>query len=274
MHIYSNDLLLPYRHKAAGWVRTEPYIAKPLPFEPLDSEYLYMANLKRQPDNWYYRTHDVNYTWNSNGYRASEWADCNWPTSWIIMGCSHVVGIGLAYEDTLSEQLSRIIGDPVINLGIGGTGIDVVTYNTLRLIDSGIRPKGVIIVTPDLSRVTYWNEKWWVNMIPNIPAGMSHQDDYIRTAYQAHLRYEPNAELHGYMKLRGAIALWSAYGIEPMVSYHTKEKDPTLNIGLHLPPRQDFARDVDIQNGQMFGHYGRATMKSWALALAEVIQNS
>jgi hypothetical protein len=269
MHIYSNDLLLPYPHK--NWTKSLPYIAKSLPFEGKDSEYLYTANLQRQPENWYYRTHDVSYTWNSNGYRGGEWTDVNWGLSWIVMGCSHVMGAGIAYEDTLGEQLSRIINAPVVNMGYAGSGTDVIMYNSLRLIDAGIRPKGVIIIAPELTRFTYWREDWPAHMIPNY-GNLKHDDVYIQTGYEAYLRYEPNAELHGYMKLRGIQALWTSTGIEPVMAYYRKEKDPTHNIGIHLPPHQDFARDVDVSNGRMHGHFGRATMKSWTLALAQVIQ--
>jgi len=268
MHKYSEQLLLPYPHE--GWATAYPYIPKQFKFEPSDTEYLYQANLQRQPQHWYYRTHEVTYTWNSNGYRASEWADVDWSSSWVIMGCSFVAGIGLAYEDTLGEQLSRILKEPVVNLGMGGSSIDVAMYNTARLIDKNIRPKGVIIVTPNLNRMTYWKEQSYVSLIPTNPA----PDNYIDGAYRGWIRYEPNAELHGYLKLRGTISMWAAEGIQPHVAYIDKTYDPTHTIGLHLPPHQDFARDVDVVNGQTQGHFGRATQASWARALAEVIQNT
>jgi len=266
MHTYSNDLLLPYPH--TGWTTSQPFIPKMMPFEPSDSEYLYQANQQRQPDTWYYRTHEVTYTWNSNGYRAGEWAGQDWASSWLVMGCSHVVGIGVAYEDTLSEQLSRYIGAPCINLGMGGAGMDVIVYNTLRLIDAGIRPQGVVIVAPNLSRLTMWRSQDYVNLNPHYEA----EDPYIKYGYDAWLRSEPNAELHSYMKLRSAIALWQAEGVRVIPTHYQKEQNADHTIGLHLPPRQDYARDVDVRNGQMTGHFGRATLGSWARAIAEVIQ--
>lgn len=268
MHIYSNDLLLPYEH--TGWETHAPYIPKAMQFDSMDSEYLYTANLQRQPDTWYYRDHEVTYTWNSNGYRASAWADCDWARSWIIMGCSHVMGVGVAYEDTLSEQLSRYIKAPCINLGMGGAGWPVIMYNTLRLIDSGVRPVGVIIVSPQLTRTTYWRKDYYTNLNPTHKV----TDSYIENAYQAYLRYEPNAELHGYMMQRGVSGLWAQAQIPLVSAYYFSEKDPGLNQGIHLPPRQDFARDIDIHDGNMIGHFGRATLGSWAKAIAEVIQNS
>ena len=272
MHKYTNDLLLTYPHDA-GWLKTEPYVPQALPFEPTDTEYLYEANLKRQPDTWYYRDHSVSYTWNSNGYRASAWSEIDWAHSWIVMGCSHVLGIGVAYEDTLSEQLSRYIKAPCVNLGMGGSGWPVIMYNTLRLIDSGIRPRGVVIVSPHLTRTTYWREECYHNLNQFSPSGGC-DDKYIQNAFTAWARYEPNAEMHGYMLQRGVQALWAEQSVPLVMSYYFKEKDPTLSQGIYLPPRQDYARDIDIQNGQMHGHFGRATLGSWARALAEVIQTT
>jgi hypothetical protein len=268
MHKYTNTLLLPYGHAVSGWSPNLPYIPKEFPFEPNDTEYLYAANLKRQPDNWYYKDHRVSYTWNSNGYRAPEWREIDWASSWIIMGCSHVTGIGVAFEDTISEQLSKLINTPVVNLGVGGSSIDVAFYNSLRLIDSDIKPLGVIIVSPNLERMTYWQEQTTVNLNPNFNC----PDQYINNAYRGWLRYEPNAELHGYLKLRGLLACWHQVGIPVIPCYVDKARDPTHNIGLHLPPRQDWARDIDQHGDQMSGHFGRATLGSWARAIAAEIQ--
>jgi hypothetical protein len=268
MHTYSTDLLLPYDH--TDWTSSQPFIAQAMPFDSMDSQHLYQANLLRQPDSWYYKDHAVSYTWNSNGYRAKEWALVDWSNTWIIMGCSHVVGIGVAYEDTLGEQLSTMIGHEVINLGMGGAGWPVIMYNSLRLIDKGIRPQGVVLVSPQLSRTTYWCKDSYTNLNPTHKVS----DSYIENSYQAYLRYEPNAELHGYMMQRGVQALWAQAQVPVVSAYYYSEKDPGLNQGIHLPPRQDYARDIDLANGQMIGHFGRATLGSWARALAQVIQSS
>jgi hypothetical protein len=90
--------------------------------------------------------------------------------------------------------------------------------------------------------------------------------------YSGYLRSEPNAELNGVMKLRGVRALWQAQGTayyEFAINRHPYLSDEHL-----LPPRQDFARDVDVHNGYMVGHYGRATLNSWARHIAEEIQNT
>jgi len=271
MHLYSSNLLLPYGH--TDWRTSQPYTPKTMQFDSADSEHLFMANLRRQPHTWYYRDHSVDYTWNSNGYRASEWADVDWSNSWIVMGCSHVLGVGVAYEDTLGEQLSRYIGASCINLGMGGSGWPIIMYNTIRLLDQGVKPRGVVIVSPHLTRTTYWREQCYHTLNQYSPSGGC-EDTFIQNAYQAWLRYEPNAEMNGYMLQRGVLGMWAAARVPVVPSYYFKEKDPTLSQGIHLPPRQDFARDIDIQDGNMIGHFGRATLGSWARAIAEAVQNT
>ena len=109
-----------------------------------DTRELFEQHLRNQPADWYYRTHPVLYQYNSNNYRCPEWADIAWQDSWVMLGCSIVEGIGLALDDCIPSQLSQVIKSPVINLGVGGSGLDVTMFNSIRLLENGIRPKGVI----------------------------------------------------------------------------------------------------------------------------------
>ena len=111
-----------------------------------DTEQAFEQHVKTQPADWYYRTHPISYKYNSNNYRCPEWADIVWQDSWVIMGCSFVEGIGLAESDSLPYLISKLINQPVINLGVGGSGTDAILFNTIRLTKKNIRPKGVIIV--------------------------------------------------------------------------------------------------------------------------------
>jgi hypothetical protein len=263
MQTYSRDLLLPYKHSLAIPRDGVSYL-----YEPSDTEQLYKANLERQPADWYYRHNPVTYTWNSNGYRAPEWNDIDWPCTWIVMGCSLVVGIGVAEHHTLNSELSVLLGKPCVNLGMGGSGVDVIMYNSLRLIDHMIKPAGVVVVAPQLSRMTYWTSKHYENLVANFT--QSAIDPYIQQAYEGHLRYEPNAEMHGHMKLRGIQALWRAEGV-PVIMTHYNEGKAVKPIGLSLPDRQDAARDVGQVEGTPTGHNGFKTLSSWSTAIANSI---
>lgn len=263
MQTYSKELLLPYYHSLAV-----PRVGISYLYEPSDTEQLYKANLLRQPTDWYYRHNPVTYTWNSNGYRAPEWTEVDWTNTWIVMGCSLVVGIGVAEHHTLNSQLSVLLGKPCVNLGMGGSGVDVIMYNSLRLIDNMIKPAGVVVVAPQLARMTYWTTKYYENLVAGFT--QSAIDTHIQQAYEGHLRYEPNAEMHSHMKLRGIQALWQAQGV-PIIMTHYNEGKAVKPIGLSLPDRLDVARDADILDSKPIGHNGFKTLASWATAIARAI---
>jgi hypothetical protein len=124
-----------------------------LSFCPADSKKLFEKNLKTQPDDWYYRTHEVKYTLNSLGYRTKEFGDIDWKESIVIFGCSNVFGIGVTDEHTIAYFLEQLSGRPVINMGVGGSSIQTVLHNSIILNDSKyLTPKAVVNMWTDLSR--------------------------------------------------------------------------------------------------------------------------
>ena len=128
-------------------------------FSGTDTEQLFNDNLIKQPADWYYRTHPVNYTLNSRGYRTKEFDDIDWANSVVIFGCSHAFGVGIDDSDTISSRLSEIIGMPVINMGIGGSSIQIALHNSIILRDRYPMPRGVIHMWSDYSRTVYYNTR-------------------------------------------------------------------------------------------------------------------
>jgi len=123
-----------------------------------DTETLFKKNLKTQSSDWYYRTHAVNYTTNSLGYRTKEFKDINWADSIVLFGCSNVFGVGLDDRDTLSSQLERITGIPVINMGMGGTSVNYNLHNSVIMANAYPTPRAVVQVWTSPDRcVYYWN---------------------------------------------------------------------------------------------------------------------
>lgn len=121
-----------------------------------DSEELFLENLKTQPDDWYYRTAEVNYTLNSEGYRAPEFDTVDWENSVVIFGCSQVFGIGVDDSDTLSSQLSNLIGKPVINLGVSGSSMMFAYHNSIILKNICVKPLAVIQMWTHHDRAVYY----------------------------------------------------------------------------------------------------------------------
>lgn len=229
IHGDSRNLLLPQDH--------------PEGFLSMDSKTEFEYNLLKQPDDWIYRSKPVNYTWNSNGYRCPDWEDINWEDSIVVMGCSLIVGEGLDDSDTISAKMSTFLDTPVINLGVPAGSPDIIYYNTLRLIDAGIKPKAVCILSPSWQRTTYFGEKsenlglWTLEDTDKRPIYREYYRKYIELPF--------NAEIHGYMSVRGAYESWKSAGV-------------TVNVwGDHeLSPDIDKARDC--------AHPGIKTIELWA----------
>lgn len=184
------------------------------------------------------------YTLNSQGYRCPEWTDINWGQSHLLFGCSVVQGIGLESADTLDQELSKLLSEPVINLGIGGGSLPFILANTYKLIDAGIHPKSVILVYPEPSRVALflkdkvqhigtWDHKSW---------------------YETWLK-DHNAEYYGYLAGRSIESAWSNIGVS-VISVHQPD----------VPGPGDLPRYIDVaKDGQ---HPGPRTIKLWAEHIA------
>lgn len=119
-----------------------------------DSKQVFEENLRTQPADWIWSSKRINYIQNKQRYRAPRWSLCDWNNSILIFGCSIVFGVGVDNEDTISNQLSKLLKVPVINLGQPGTGINFLWANTILLNSYGIRPKACIYIWPDISRQT------------------------------------------------------------------------------------------------------------------------
>lgn len=233
-------------------------------FDCCDTEELYKQNLKRQPQDWYYRTNPVEYVWNANGYRAPEWRHVDWNASHLIFGCSYVAGIGVTTEHTLNHQLSQLLGEPVINLGVSAAGPTVIQFNSLRLAD--FRPKSVSIVVPEITRYTMFDADNPMNLVPG-------SLDYIkdlayRKFYELYLAQDINSSLHGFLAIDSARALWQALGV-PTYVYRFHEANP---YPAELLDIIDFGRDLVPNGADWLGHPGAKTYALWAQTMFDKIR--
>jgi hypothetical protein len=116
------------------------------------------------------------YKCNSHHYRCPEFSTIDWANSAVIFGCSNVFGVGVSEEDTLSNQLSRMIDMPVINMGIGSTSMEFSFYNSMILNNSHPTPKAVINLWTGSDRTTYYHTNMiyhkgsWCNRDPYMDA--------------------------------------------------------------------------------------------------------
>lgn len=150
-------------------------------FASYDSPHLFKKSLKSQPEDWHYRKKIVKYVTNSDGYRAPEWNTVDWKESVVIFGCSNVMGIGLAEDETISSQLSKISQRPVINFGAPSTAMDFSFYNSVILSENHPIPYAVIQIWTGIDRCSHFEK----NSI--LSCGIWEQSlyfkEYVRNSY-------------------------------------------------------------------------------------------
>lgn len=128
--------------------------------EKSDTEKNFRKNLESQPADWWYRTNSVKYTINGQGYRCKPFDIIDWDKSILIFGCSNVYGDGLDNSDTLPARLQELTRCPVINLGSPGSSQLLSLYNMMILKNNNIKPKAVIHVWTESTRLLYLNNNF------------------------------------------------------------------------------------------------------------------
>jgi hypothetical protein len=128
-------------------------------FSSSDSPGLLKKNLKIQPADWHYRTKDVRYKCNSNGYRADEWDTIDWAAAVVIFGCSCTVGVGLAEDETISYQLSTLLNRPVVNMGVSASSMQYSFINSMLLSKNFPIPYAVVQLWTNIDRFTVFKEQ-------------------------------------------------------------------------------------------------------------------
>jgi len=115
-------------------------------FTGSDTEELYQHNLKIQPNDWIYRSKEISYIYNDNGHRCKNISEIDLDNYILFTGCSHTEGIGLCLEDTYAYLMSQQMGCDYYNLSLGGTGLDVLSYNLVTWFSKVKKPPKLLVV--------------------------------------------------------------------------------------------------------------------------------
>lgn len=120
--------------------------------------------------------YDYNYRVNPE---TCEFNDVIW-----LFGCSNIYGYALDEEQTAAAQLEKIIGIPVINLGITGGNVFNIEHNLSVLLESH-KPKAVIIAWPRPTRWTdpdgfNWGNWYFPEFIDSMPENKLDKLDPVR----------------------------------------------------------------------------------------------
>ena len=103
---------------------------KKLKFTSTDTEENFIINKEILGEDWEYFNKEIDYDYNSWGYRTKEFSDLD-DDYVLTFGCSFTEGIGLHYNDTWSTKLGKKLNLDVFNLGMGASGVDYQYYNTI-----------------------------------------------------------------------------------------------------------------------------------------------
>lgn len=118
-----------------------------------DEKEPFLENLKKQPDDWYYRNTNITYSYNEYGHRCKNITELNLDNYVLFTGCSHTEGVGLELEKTYAYQVAQGLGVDYYNLAMAGTGIDTMMYNlNMWFLLVPKKPKFLFVQWPDETR--------------------------------------------------------------------------------------------------------------------------
>lgn len=111
-----------------------------------DSKLKYSKNLESQGPLWEYRDIKISYKRNSFGHRSKEYSSLDLDNYILCTGCSLSEGIGLPVEKRYSDVLANKLECDIYNMGIGGSGNDMIFYNLITWFNTvPKKPKLVVI---------------------------------------------------------------------------------------------------------------------------------
>ena len=121
-------------------------------YQGSDTENNYRKQLQTMPKDWYYNNNPIAYTYNKTGHRCKNIEELDFNNYILYIGDSNTEGIGLHVEDTYVYKTSKSLGLDYYNLGLGGTGIEVLNYNLTYWLNTYPAPKFVVLYWSDPAR--------------------------------------------------------------------------------------------------------------------------
>jgi hypothetical protein len=233
-------------------------------FSGTDTEELYKKNLKNNPIDWYYRDVNITYERNSCGHRCKEIEEVDFDNYILAVGCSFTEGVGLEVDKTYVSVLAEILKCDYYNLGVGGSGIDVMFHNLfVWLASQPKKPKLIIVQWPSAERFSHLLNN---NINTPIDQSVLLQTVSPNTNYPGakemllfgdNINFFKTVELLTKVKIEHIKKLFDVPLIEISLKNPPNFKDDSL---IPFEPRDkkiDFARDQvgDTCNG----HYGNTT---------------
>lgn len=167
-----------------------------------------------------YNDYPVSYDIASPGFRESKGLPADLSDTVVFLGCSHVMGFGIHYENTLSQKYESWTGEKTYNMGVSGTSNEVIFRNALWLMSLPKPPRDIIINWTYISRHTMFLATDANSIITNtvLPHNFT-KDSYYKKYYQLDYMLDTEAILGQYAVNRHMIAelYRTLYGREPLM---------------------------------------------------------
>jgi len=221
--------------------------SKTMKFYSSDSKVEFVRN-QRVIDPKYHQS-DIEYSFNSHGYRTREFADVKDNEFILVFGCSHTEGVGLHEEDIWCSQLCNALGIDKINLGKAGSGHDVQYLNTVQYIKNKYpMPKMVIYQWPQITRRGFSFVKDNSIEISHYTVSGTSDDKLNSKWYLKRYCGEPGErEMLAYSNYTAANELWKAHGV-PVYNWTWLGDFESMFVDLKEVETKDTGRARDMMH--------------------------
>lgn len=219
-------------------------------FAGTDTKKKYEESLKSEDRNWFYRENPIQYELNKQKYRAPDFNSIDWANSIVVFGCSNVFGLGLHTEDTITQQLEKITGINVVNMGAPGSSMKFSLYNSIILSNGFPTPKAVVQVWTHPDRIPLFRRF----SVTNQGSWNKEKHSY----FSAFAQVESNIVTNAILDSMTCKNVWSS---------RTKYYECTLFGKTHDVLQCDYHKIVDVARDLI--HPGRITSRTVAESIAK-----
>jgi len=170
-----------------------------------------------EPENNLYGPHDIQYTYNNEGFRCDEFT-IESPIRIVFLGCSITEGIGVRQEETWAWQLLNTIKKdighdiPYWNLGVGGSGFDSITRMYYHF-HNILKPQIVFGFFPRFRKEMFFKNTWDLRN-GTLQENKELQENYLLwdTRYIAYENEKNFAFIDMMLQKNNSIMIWKAWG--------------------------------------------------------------
>lgn len=140
----------------------------------------------------------VIHRYNSNGHRSKQVEDLDIDNYILYLGCSHTEGVGLEPEEIYTHHVSKQLDMDYYNMGVGGSGCDVMFYNLMTwLFKYKHKPKLIVLQWSFPLRYARFHDD-------NDPTHIQTEGSW---SSHAHIQFSILGERIGYFPLRNQLYL-------------------------------------------------------------------